>query len=723
MKTIAYSSFFFNVLLFATYYAASKDALFRIDPVMFAGFELIVLLPVALGIVWLWRKQLSKNVITRGVLLGSCLGGVFFSLAVALKYTTATETAFFPCLNGIFAAIVSWAVLRQRVSLWTWGAALLAMLGMALMIGAPLHTTEWRGDVAAFLGGMTYTGYIFLVDALLVDHSPDGSAQLALWPVLGVQLLTLCALALVCIFLFGNWQAVRPQMPKDLWAVLWVGMTVLLPTITSPFMQKYVDPTTIAFIYILEPLISAVVAFLYLGEVLSLHSYIGAGLVLVAALSQTAMSTLFTPRLERIGLDREEKSVHQKRELRLMWWKSTRKVTFGLIISLLLLLLLVSATLNYPGLLLVPGVQPVAAAGKVVGHIFFESSGQLKDQSQQGESDEVLIDLQHIPAPAAGKSYYAWLLSDNNQGVGQTILLGTLSLNQGDAHLFYAGDAQHTNLLAITSRFLITEQDASALPAQPSLDMQTWRYYAQISQAPNPYDTINHFSLLDHLRHLLVADPRLDAHELPGGLAIWTYHTTQKVLENASAARDLSGSNDPGAIRRCIIRILDYLDGSSYVQADVPAGTPVLIDPHMAQVGLLEFDAQHQNPPGYLYHIASHLAGLVRSPGVSFDQQETAVEIHVGLNNVGQWLEQVHQDAKKLEAMSDQQLLLPSSLSILDDLVTHANNAYVGALDPSTNTLQAGVTQIYSDIERLATMDVTTYQIPPGYNKFIAITS
>src|SRR5215467_13322442 len=191
MKTIAYGSFFLNVILFATYYAASKDALGRIDPVMFSGFELLVLLPVALGVVLVTWKQLNKEAITRGLLLGSCLGAVFFSLALALKYTTATETAFFPCLNGIFAALFSWAVLRQRVSTWTWFAATLALVGMGLMIGSPLHIGEWRGDVGAFLGAMIYTGYIFLVDSTLVQPAPGEQKKVALWPVLGIQLSTL----------------------------------------------------------------------------------------------------------------------------------------------------------------------------------------------------------------------------------------------------------------------------------------------------------------------------------------------------------------------------------------------------------------------------------------------------------------------------------------------------------------------------------------------------
>ena len=69
----------------------------------------------------------------------------------------------------------------------------------------------------------------------------------------------------------------------------------------------------------------------------------------------------------------------------------------------------------------------------------------------------------------------------------------------------------HNNLLANYGHFLVTEEDASPPPITPSLDITTWRYSAAFPTTPNPADTVNHFSLLDHLRHLLAQDPKLKA--------------------------------------------------------------------------------------------------------------------------------------------------------------------------------------------------------------------
>ncbi len=50
-----------NVVLFETYYAVSKEALQRIDSVVFACAEMLLLLPVALALVLFMRKDLTRG--------------------------------------------------------------------------------------------------------------------------------------------------------------------------------------------------------------------------------------------------------------------------------------------------------------------------------------------------------------------------------------------------------------------------------------------------------------------------------------------------------------------------------------------------------------------------------------------------------------------------------------------------------------------------------------
>jgi len=359
----------------------------------------------------------------------------------------------------------------------------------------------------------------------------------------------------------------------------------------------------------------------------------------------------------------------------------------------------------------------------VRGQAFFASSGLLGSKnSSQGTTDELQVNLQGIPDPHPGESYYAWLLG-NNQIVIPATFLGTLVANRGQVHFSFQGTAQHDNLLVNYSRFLITEEATNITPSQPSLDITTWRYYAAFSTTPNPADTVNHFSLLNHLRHLLSQDPKLKLVGLGGGLDIWLFRNTTNILEEVGSARDAQIGCTPvpnnatcAFVHRSLVRILDYLDGSTYVQTDVPLDTPMLIDPTVARVALLEFDVAHQQPPGYLEHIGAHLKELSISPGVTPAQRTLAIRITQAINNVQGWLEAVHTDAVTLEKMNNSQMSQPAALSIFDDLFTQANHAFFGQFDPNTNTVKEGVVQIHNNIQRLATFDVTPCTINTGKN-------
>ncbi len=346
----------------------------------------------------------------------------------------------------------------------------------------------------------------------------------------------------------------------------------------------------------------------------------------------------------------------------------------------------------------------------IVGHAFFISSGlnSTNPESSQGITDQLQINLQKISPPQPGKSYYAWLLNSRTSEL-KPIPLGRLTVNSDrTASLTYPGDATYTDLLASNSRLLITEEDAGTIPPSPSLDPTAWGYYAEFSQKPNPLDP-EKYSLYDHLRHLLAADPKLQGVGLSGGLDIWLFRNTEKILEWSGSARDAwKNKNTASAdfIRRQLTRILAYLDGATYYQTDLP-GQPLRVDPTIAKVALLEFNVQTQAPPGYLYHIGTkHLHGITQLVDATAGQKALAIQISAAIDNVNGWLQAVRKDALELFHMTNDQLLGDAGRALLDDLATQANNAFVGQINPFTHQVKEGVVQIHYKIQRLATFDI-----------------
>ncbi len=383
----------------------------------------------------------------------------------------------------------------------------------------------------------------------------------------------------------------------------------------------------------------------------------------------------------------------------------------GLFIALIALaiLLLLGAGLSTL-LLLTRGSPPPPAMSKVVGNIRFISTAKLYRNNNQGINDEVLIDLQNIPNPAAGKAYYAWLLGDTNQNAAVPPLLlnnQPLAVSKGEVHYTYPGDVQHSNLLLDYSRFLITEEDAQNTPGVPSFDYSAWRFAAAIPRVPDKSKF--HFSLLDHLRHLLANENTILQVGLTGGLGIWFLRNTEEVLKWALAAND---STNLPFVRQQLVNILYYVDGQACIASDLQnaaPGTPQTPEnatiAHIAHVAMLEPCAQAAL--GYVRHIGAHLLGLVNSVGATQQTRDAAAQIDKAMNDVKAWLGQERSDAIQLLDMPDAQLAQASALSTLGDLVTQARSAYAGHVDPTSGAYQGGVLWIYSNIQHLVIFDVT----------------
>ena len=324
MKVIAVFLFFANTVLFATYYAVAKEALGRIDPVMFTFFETTTLTPIALGILTFTYHHVTWALVRRGMLLGSCLCLSLFTIAIALKYSTATGTAFFPALNGFLAALIAWFVLRQPINKATWCAGFLSVVGTVLLI-TQSDMGGARGAIIAFLGGLFFTLYVFLSD-FEVKESEEQKAFTRI-PLLAVELLTMALWASLIALLFGNWQAFHPSFPKDALVLLYVAFAcTFLPTLLQVLMQKHVSAVTISFIYILEPVLGVVVAYFYLHEVLPLAGYLGGGLVVVGAFLHTVGSVERTeqPVQEAVPVHAYSSSQESSYNMSHTWQEETR---------------------------------------------------------------------------------------------------------------------------------------------------------------------------------------------------------------------------------------------------------------------------------------------------------------------------------------------------------------------------------------------------------------
>jgi hypothetical protein len=280
-------------------------------------------------------------------------------------------------------------------------------------------------------------------------------------------------------------------------------------------------------------------------------------------------------------------------------------------------------------------------------------------------------------------------------------------MNAGNATLPYASPT-HKNLLEQYSGVRITEQPANDNPTTPSPDPKAWRWEGSLPNTPNP-GNVDQYSLLAHLRHLLAKDPILQDNGIKGGLVIWMKLNVGKVGEWSSAAQGSWGDGDADLIHKQILRILDYLDGQTYVGLDVPVGSPWLVDRLAGKLGLLSY-TQDQQTPGYLQHVDIHLTGLVYSPGHTDEQKQVAIQAHGVIARMIRDLTQVRKDARKLVQLNNAQLLQADTLTLLNEMVTLTGEVNSGWFDSTTHENVGGAIWLQVRLQQLATISLTASQ-------------
>ncbi|MDH3688279.1 MAG: DMT family transporter [Gammaproteobacteria bacterium] len=94
-----------------------------------------------------------------GIWAGVFVGSAMICNIVALTHTTVANAVLLMASGPIFAAVLGWILLRETVTKTTWIAIILALAGIAIMVGGDLHTGGLLGDIVALIGVAFFGAY------------------------------------------------------------------------------------------------------------------------------------------------------------------------------------------------------------------------------------------------------------------------------------------------------------------------------------------------------------------------------------------------------------------------------------------------------------------------------------------------------------------------------------------------------------------------------------
>ena len=287
MRTIAVVLFSLNPILWGSFYAAGKYSLTFADPFVFSTAELSVAALPALVILAVTWRRLNFQIIRRGVLLGSVLYAGVLTSTWALAYTTATDTAFYPAINGFVAALIAWLVFRKPVGWVTWCAGLMSVLGATMLVSQVAKGGgHLLGDGIGLAAAVIYTVYIFCADEL------SGGDKRSLLPMFAIEVIAMAVLSAIATVASGHAHKLSGASFGNVWPwIIYAGLaTTFLPTAISIFFQRYINPVTVAFLYVLEPVWGALIAHLGLGETLTIGGYVGGAVIVSGAVLNTCLA-------------------------------------------------------------------------------------------------------------------------------------------------------------------------------------------------------------------------------------------------------------------------------------------------------------------------------------------------------------------------------------------------------------------------------------------------
>jgi drug/metabolite transporter (DMT)-like permease len=199
--------------------------------------------------------------------------GLFLSLHFAfwiasLKYTSVASSVVLVSTHPIFVGVGGWLLLKERIGLNLIFGIALSVLGSGLISYGDLSLSKeaWIGDGFALLGAITASGYLLVGRKMRKDRNLISY----IFPVYSTAGLILILLALIFQ---------KPFFGFSISTYSYLFLLALVPQLightTFNWALKYLRASMVAIISLGEPIGSTMLAYLILGEGLTISKVIG----------------------------------------------------------------------------------------------------------------------------------------------------------------------------------------------------------------------------------------------------------------------------------------------------------------------------------------------------------------------------------------------------------------------------------------------------------------
>ncbi len=255
-------------------FVASDMALESLLPfqIMTSRFLLAAVLMGAVSVKGL--KDMKKEEIRAGAMMGTALFAGFALQIVGLQYTTPSKNAFLTALNVVMVPFIAFIICKKKIGVKGIVGAVMAIAGVGIL-SLEKDLSLGFGDGLTLLCAVGFAFQIFLTSEFVKKYRAV---------VLNfVQMLTAFILSVISLFAFGELEFAVTT--KGWLSVLYLGVvSTTICYLLQTASQRYVDETKAAIILSMESVFGTLFSILILHEQITLRMTVGCVIILAAVI-------------------------------------------------------------------------------------------------------------------------------------------------------------------------------------------------------------------------------------------------------------------------------------------------------------------------------------------------------------------------------------------------------------------------------------------------------
>ncbi|WP_421709779.1 DMT family transporter [Algihabitans sp.] len=202
-----------------------------------------------------------------GLVAALALGMAFVAYLFALIFTSVANVVFIGATSPIFAALLAWLVLRERLPLATWLAMVAALIGIGIMVG---DASQAGAPVGTLLALIPVAGYAVMLVCIRARRNIDMLPAAALAGVFAL---------LVSVAMADDLSISRHDFAiAAIFGVVQLGLQYVLTTLGA----RHVPAGEVALLGRLQIVLAPLWVWLAVNEVPSNATFIGGAIVLSA---------------------------------------------------------------------------------------------------------------------------------------------------------------------------------------------------------------------------------------------------------------------------------------------------------------------------------------------------------------------------------------------------------------------------------------------------------